>query len=237
MPRGFRTAPLGLGAIGGVPYSLWVLQEGYSRPHPDGTLRADGTVTLVAGGGPVTALVDTGGPWGGPSLLEKLGSRGVSPEDVTHLVCTHGHSDHVGNLNLFPAATLVLGYDVCRGAGRYVPNGLAEGRPYVLDPGHLEVVATPGHTRSHVSLVARATSLGTVVVAGDLFEREGDEGEWEALSEDPREQERSRRRVVAMADVIVPGHGPPFRVIKEWGEEEEEEEEEEGATTGDATKA
>ncbi|XP_014805956.1 PREDICTED: metallo-beta-lactamase domain-containing protein 1-like, partial [Calidris pugnax] len=129
--------------------------------------------------------------------------------------CTHGHSDHVGNLNLFPLATLVLGYDVCHGAGCYVPNGLAKGQPYVLDPGHLEVVATPGHTRSHVSLVVRATSLGTVVVAGDLFEREGDEGEGEELSEDPQEQEKSRRRVVAMADVIVPGHGPPFRVIKE----------------------
>ncbi|NXP08597.1 MBLC1 protein, partial [Thinocorus orbignyianus] len=189
---------------------------------PDGTLRADATVTLVAGG-PVTALVDTGGPWGGQDLLEKLGDLGVSPRDVTHLVGTHGHSDHVGNLNLFPGATWVVGHDVCHGEGWYLPNGLAQGTPYVLDPGLLEVVATPGHTRSHVSLVARATSLGTVVVAGDLFEREGDEEEWRAMSEDPQEQEKSRRKVLAMADVIVPGHGPPFRVIKEWGEEEEEE--------------
>ncbi|XP_009891491.1 PREDICTED: metallo-beta-lactamase domain-containing protein 1, partial [Charadrius vociferus] len=155
-----------------------------------------------------------------------------SPKDVTHLICTHGHSDHVGNLNLFPLATLVVGYDLSRGTGCYVPNGLAKGWPYVLHPGHLEVVATPGHTLSHVSLVVRATSLGTAVVAGDLFEKEEDEEEWRRWSEDPVRQERSRRRVMAMADVIVPGHGPPFRVIREWGDggapREEEEEEEDG---------
>ncbi|NWU51465.1 MBLC1 protein, partial [Dromas ardeola] len=233
----FRTSPLGTREVPGVPYTLRVLQEGYSRPHPDGTLRADGTVTLVAGG-PVTALVDTGGPWGQRRLLGHLAELGVSPRDVTHVVCTHGHSDHVGNVNLFPEATLVMGYDVCRGAGCYVPNGLAKGWPYVLDAGRLEVVATPGHTLAHVSLVVKGTSLGTVVVAGDLFEAEEDEEQWRALSEDPEKQERSRRRVVAMADVIVPGHGPPFRVFRErgdgqvsWGEEGEED-----VTTGDGSK-
>ncbi|NWX80517.1 MBLC1 protein, partial [Alca torda] len=101
MSRGFRTSPLGTREVPGVPYTLRVLQEGYSRPHPDGTVRADGTVTLVAGG-PVTALVDTGGPWGQRRLLGHLSELGVSPRDVTHVVCTHGHSDHVGNVNLFP---------------------------------------------------------------------------------------------------------------------------------------
>ncbi|NXX63188.1 MBLC1 protein, partial [Scopus umbretta] len=200
--------------VAGAPYALRVLQEGYSRPQPDGTLRADGSVTLVWGG-PVTALVDTGGPWGRRRLLRLLAARGLSPDAVTHVVCTHGHSDHVGNLNLFPAATLLVGLDLSRGGDRYLPHGLAAGCPLVLHPGHLEVVATPGHTRHHVSLVVRGTSLGTAVVAGDLFEREGDEAEWRALSEDPAEQERSRRRVMAVADVVVPGHGPPFRLFRE----------------------
>ncbi|NXS50419.1 MBLC1 protein, partial [Balaeniceps rex] len=233
-----RTSPLGTREVGGAPYTLRVLQEGYSSPQPDGTLHADGSVTLIRGG-PVTALVDTGGPWGRQRLLDLLAAQGLSPGDVTHVVCTHGHSDHVGNVNLFPAATLLVGRDLSRGAGCYLPHPLAEGRPYVLHPGHLEVVATPGHTLSHVSVVVRGTALGTVVVAGDLFEREEDEEEWRALSEDPRKQERSRRWAMATADVIVPGHGPPFRIFRErgdgeppWGEEEEEEEEEGGATTG-----
>ncbi|NWX19165.1 MBLC1 protein, partial [Aegotheles bennettii] len=182
--------------------------------NPDGTFRADSSITLIRGG-PITALVDTGGPWGSRRLLKLLAHQKVSPDDVTHVICTHGHSDHVGNLNLFPEATLVVGLDLCEGDGCYHPNGLAKGRPYVLHPGHLEVVATPGHTLDHVSVVARGTSLGTVVVAGDLFEKLGDEEEWRTLSEDVAKQERSRRWAMAMADVIVPGHGPPFRVFRD----------------------
>ncbi|NXS88996.1 MBLC1 protein, partial [Erpornis zantholeuca] len=188
---------------------------------PEGSSRADGSVTLIHGG-PLTVLVDTGGPWLRALLPELLATRGVTPEDVTHLVVTHGHSDHAGNLNLFPGATLLVGFDLSKGEGLYLPHGLASGAPLVLHPGHLEVTPTPGHVRAHVSLVASGTSSGTVVVAGDVFERREDEGEWEALSEDPAEQRRSRGRVVAMADVIVPGHGEPFRVVREWGKEEEE---------------
>uniref|UniRef100_A0A8C2Y5I6 Metallo-beta-lactamase domain-containing protein 1 n=1 Tax=Coturnix japonica TaxID=93934 RepID=A0A8C2Y5I6_COTJA len=154
------------------PYSLTIVQEGFSRPRPDGTLEADGTITLVRGG-PVTALVDTGGPWGRRRLLDGLESIGVTPRDVTHVLCTHGHSDHVGNINLFPSASILL----------------AQGVPYAPHPGLVEVVATPGHVKAHVSVLVRGTDVGTVLVAGDLFECEGDEGGW----------------AMGAADVIVPG--------------------------------
>ncbi|NWX08168.1 MBLC1 protein, partial [Caloenas nicobarica] len=211
-----RTAPLAVPAeIPGSPYSVRILQEGFSHPPlPDGSFQADGTITLVRGG-PVTLLVDTGGPWGGRRLLELLAQQGVSPDDVTDVVCTHGHSDHAGNINLFPKAKVMVGFDLCRGAGWYLPHPVTSGGRRELDPGLLEVMGTPGHTRDHVSVVVGGTAAGTVVVAGDTFERDGDGDEWRGLSQDPAAQERSRRDVVALADVIVPGHGPPFRVIKD----------------------
>ena len=58
---------------------------------------------------------------------------------------------------------------------------------------------------------------GVVAVAGDTFEREEDIEDaalWRdvAGSEDPEKQERSRARLLEIADVIVPGHGPMFKV-------------------------
>ncbi|NXK44096.1 MBLC1 protein, partial [Chauna torquata] len=88
--------------VPGTPYSVRVLREGHSRPQPDGSLLADGSVTLIRGG-PVTALVDTGGPWGRERLLAELAAAGASPAAVTHVLCTHGHPDHVGNLHLLSA--------------------------------------------------------------------------------------------------------------------------------------
>ncbi|XP_009564389.2 metallo-beta-lactamase domain-containing protein 1 [Cuculus canorus] len=216
MRRGVRTSPLGGQEVGGPLYSLRVLQEGFNHPRADGSFHADGSITLIRGG-PITAVVDTGGPWARSHLLRLLARQGLSPDQVTHVICTHGHSDHVGNVNLFPGADLLVGFDLSRGYGFYQPNPLVNGVPYVLHPGHLEVVPTPGHTMNHVSLVVRETTVGTVVVAGDLFEKEEDEEEWRALSEDPTRQEKSRRWALEVADVIVPGHGPPFRVFREWG--------------------
>ena len=31
------------------------------------------------------------------------------------VVCTHGHSDHVGNLNLFADAKIIVSHDICKG--------------------------------------------------------------------------------------------------------------------------
>ncbi|XP_077171459.1 metallo-beta-lactamase domain-containing protein 1 [Paroedura picta] len=212
-PAAARTAPLSTRLIAGRPYAVRVLQEGYATALADGSTRADGTVSLVLG--PQLTLVDTGGPWGRERLLAGLAEQGVSPGDVRHVVCTHGHSDHVGNLNLFPQADLVVGADLCRPDGRYLPTGLRRGVPYVLHAGHLEVVPTPGHSGDDISLLVRDTSLGHVLLAGDLFEHEGDDGEWQPLSQDPVRQEASRTYALRIADVIVPGHGAPFRVFRE----------------------
>ncbi|XP_053411694.1 metallo-beta-lactamase domain-containing protein 1 [Nycticebus coucang] len=222
-------------------YSVVVLLQGYAEPEGvDGAVRADGSVTLVlpqvwgpacsqresprGGGGAKTALeevargpilVDTGGPWAREALLGALARQGVSPGDVTLVVGTHGHSDHIGNLGLFPGAALLVSHDFCLPGGLYLPHALDEERPLQLGPG-LEVWATPGHGgQRDVSVVVAGTTRGTVVVAGDVFERNGDEDSWQALSEDPVAQERSRKRVLDTADIVVPGHGAPFLVLRE----------------------
>ncbi|XP_072447561.1 metallo-beta-lactamase domain-containing protein 1-like [Chiloscyllium punctatum] len=110
-----RTQPLGALTIPGDPYSVFVLKEGYAYTDGDGNTRADGTITLLKGSHVV--LVDTGNPWDRDHLLRSLGAHGLEPEDVSLVVCTHGHSDHVGNLNLFPEATVVVSHDVSADEG------------------------------------------------------------------------------------------------------------------------
>ncbi|XP_030043336.1 metallo-beta-lactamase domain-containing protein 1 [Microcaecilia unicolor] len=204
------TQPLGSFEIQGDPYSVFVIKEGYSETDQEGNMRADGSITLIKG--PHVIMVDTGSPWDQELILQQLRSHGFQPVDVTHVVCTHGHSDHVGNLNLFSNATFVVSYNICR-RDLYLAHDFNAGVPYVID-GWAEVIPTPGHTCSDVSVLVRGTTQGTVAVAGDLFERERDEEAWRELSSNPDLQEENRQKVLTMADVVIPGHGPPFRVIR-----------------------
>nr|XP_021333484.1 metallo-beta-lactamase domain-containing protein 1 isoform X2 [Danio rerio] len=79
----------------------------------------------------------------------------------------------------------------------------------------VSIIFTPGHMGRDVSVLVKGTSEGSVLVAGDLFERCHDEDSWKELSENPQIQEANRQMALQMADVIIPGHGPLFRVQRE----------------------
>lgn len=53
---------------------------------------------LLLRGNGIVALVDTGFVWTGAELDAALRHAGITPEDITHVVLTHAHSDHVGGL-------------------------------------------------------------------------------------------------------------------------------------------
>ncbi|XP_072232846.1 metallo-beta-lactamase domain-containing protein 1 [Leuresthes tenuis] len=194
----------------GQTYSVSVLKVGYCLPQADGTFRADGTITLITG--LRTILVDTGGPWDRDFLLQTLKERGLEPRDIQIVVGTHGHSDHIGNLSLFPSSLTIVGYDVNEG-DIYRPNKLAEGNAYSVDE-YVSVLPTPGHTGQDVSVQVKGTTAGTVLVAGDLFECCSDVNKWRDLSMNTVVQEVSRQKALCTADVIIPGHGLPFRVVR-----------------------
>ena len=48
-------------------------------------------------------------------IYSGLSKHSCSAEKIQFVVCTHGHSDHVGNLNLFPGAVHIVSHDICVG--------------------------------------------------------------------------------------------------------------------------
>jgi glyoxylase-like metal-dependent hydrolase (beta-lactamase superfamily II) len=185
-----------------------VLIPGYAVPGSKGRQHCSGTITLVRGA--VNAVVDTGLPVQKRQIVRQLARNGLKPADIHYVILTHGHSDHVGNNNLFPDATFVLDSDVSKGdefsvhSFRNGAMSLARG---------IDVIATPGHTDHDLSVVVK-TAAGTVIIVGDLFEHstDGQDRAWEAWSRDLERQRDSRERVLRMADFIVPGHGCQFPV-------------------------
>lgn len=198
-------------------YKVIVLREGYSRTE-NGQYKANGSCTLVVGP-KYSVIVDTLSPWDKDDLLSALSEQGVSPSEITHVVNTHTHPDHCGNNNLFTGDNVlhIIGCTVhCRDVYFLEPN-LEGGGELRIDGDDLKVIPTAGHTLDSVSLQVR-TDDGVVVVAGDTFEKQedlSDDSIWlEAGSQDERKQRENRAMILELADYIVPGHGPLFKVEK-----------------------
>ncbi|MEU9192672.1 MBL fold metallo-hydrolase [Streptomyces hundungensis] len=136
-------------------------------------------------------------------ILAPLAELGLAPEDITDVVLSHHHPDNTMNVGLFGRAR-VHDHKVEYLDDQWT-NRDAEG--YELTPS-LRLIRTPGHSPEDITLLA-GTDEGVVAFAGDLW--------WHANgpADDPVAPDRevlraSRLRVMATADLIVPGHGSPF---------------------------
>lgn len=79
---------------------------------PDGAIHNVLNVLLIRVPGAV-ALVDTGYDWTEAQMDEALREAGIERKDVTHVIITHAHGDHVGGLMkdgrpAFPRATVLF---------------------------------------------------------------------------------------------------------------------------------
>lgn len=140
----------------------------------------------------------------------------VKPEDVTHVICTHGHSDHIGCNYLFQKAKEhIVGHSISfKNEYRCLIDD------YIIDEG-IRIVKTPGHTPDSISVIVDESNIapGPVAICGDLFENEMD---WTnpyiwigAGSDSIVEQRKSRHLIANISDYIVAGHGSPFSVTQE----------------------
>lgn len=120
------------------------------------------------------------------NLTDQLAQLGVKPEQVRFVGISHYHPDHTGQVNLLLQATLLIGkgdWDVIAspqppsnapaGPFRHWLGGAGKVEPLVQDKdvfgdGSVVILATPGHTPGHRSLLVRLAQTGAVLITGDL---------------------------------------------------------------------
>lgn len=162
--------------------------------------RVAGTVSLVRDGD-VVAVVDPGMVPRRGAILDPLDALGVAPGEVTDVILSHHHPDHTINVALFPSARVHDHWAIYE--GDVWTSRPADG--YRVSPS-VRLMATPGHT---------AEDITTLVDTGDgvaaLTHLWWDAGSRsDPLAADPAALHANRGRVLAVAALIVPGHGEPF---------------------------
>lgn len=188
-----------------------------SRPPavPDGLLAWErvtlGSVSayLLVRAGEI-AIVDTGNPGSVDAIGSAITGLQLGWPDVSHVILTHLHRDHIGSLgDVMAAAPDAAGF-----AGEPDLPSIPAPRPLAaLCDGDsvfgLEIIATPGHTPGSISVFDRAAG---VLVAGDALNGVdgGVAGANPRFSTDMAEANASVRKLAGFEyDTILFGHGEP----------------------------
>jgi N-acyl homoserine lactone hydrolase len=170
-------------------------------------IRRSGRVILVDSGlGPPHPDID---PYYRPvrtDLRSAVRQHGIEPTAISAIICTHLHFDHCGGNAAFPGIPIfvqAVEREAARAEGYTVPESVNfPGVRYELRSGDfsvaegIEVLATPGHTPGHQSVLVHADE-GAVLIAGHaigtVLEWEGKEPPSEASPEAIRSAERLKR--------------------------------------------
>jgi glyoxylase-like metal-dependent hydrolase (beta-lactamase superfamily II) len=180
-------------------------------------------------------LIDAGHRGSGRLVKRYLERIGRSERDITRIVCTHGHPDHIGgvaeiaaasgaSIHMHPAdaARLRIGFREVLANRRpgpiiaFLTRSIGDPRPLVDGDvlpalGGLRVVHTPGHTPGSICLYAPASR---VLFSGDVLQlRRGQLAPpHQVFSDDLAEARRSVARLAGLdIDSILFAHYPPLR--------------------------
>lgn len=154
-------------------------------------------------------LIDTGGSGSASQIAATMADVGVGWNDLSTVILTHHHGDHVGSLNdVMVAAESATAY-----AGAEDIPSINSPRPVTATAdgdvvAGLEVIATPGHTPGSISLL---DSTG-VLVAGDALTgtSEGIAGPNPQFTPDTETADQSVIKLAGFTyEVIYVGHGDP----------------------------
>jgi N-acyl homoserine lactone hydrolase len=108
----------------------------------------------------------------------QMKALGLSPDEVRWVILTHVHPDHTGGLHYFPGAEMLLSrteYERPYAPVKYRwPSWF---QPRLIDPGaqgyalteagDVVIVATPGHSAGHLSVILTPSEGPAVFFAGD----------------------------------------------------------------------
>lgn len=159
------------------------------------------TITLIKDKD-IVMVVDPGVLENQDVLVDALKKEGLSVGDVNIVCITHSHIDHYRNIGMFPSAKTLEFY------GLWHKNTVEDWEEQFTKD--IKIIKTPGHDSTGITLFVK-TNEGTVAICGDVFWKENYPEE-DPYANDPQKLKEIRKKIIELADWIIPGHGGIYKV-------------------------
>jgi glyoxylase-like metal-dependent hydrolase (beta-lactamase superfamily II) len=193
--------------------TIKVLIEGYAKELQNGWVASSTTCLIISGDKKI--ITDPG--CNRQKLLDALQKENLTTDDIDYVFLSHCHPDHILLASLFEKAKYVT-YD----SNLVYDNDLLVAFDKNILGEDIEIIETPGHVLEHLSLLVD-TPEGKVAVAGDvIWWVDGQEQIVDIYQKDHSQAKgmnmekliESRKKLIELADYIIPGHGKMFKVKK-----------------------
>ncbi|MFH1506081.1 MAG: MBL fold metallo-hydrolase [archaeon] len=178
-----------------------VLVKGYVADEEGG--HSCSTISLVRNED-IVMVVDPGTVADQKIIVDALKKEGLSIDEVNVVCITHSHMDHYRNIGMFPNAKALdhLGW--------WIKDVWKERKDKISDD--IEIIRTPGHGSDSITLLVK-TDKGKVAICGDVFWKKDfpKTPEDDPYADDRETLKESRKKLLEIADYIVPGHAGMFK--------------------------
>jgi hydroxyacylglutathione hydrolase len=158
-----------------------------------------------------TILIDLGSKENSLNLIKNLKDQNIKPEDISKVIFTHLHYDHIGTPSLFPKATFYASKQEIHDLERLGFLAVANPEAYELLKGiklhpleELEqfiIIHTPGHTHGSICLQYKE-----ILFSGDTLFRDNIVGRTDLPTSKPELMESSLKKLKGYK-ILCPGHG------------------------------
>jgi glyoxylase-like metal-dependent hydrolase (beta-lactamase superfamily II) len=208
-----------------------VIFEGFPGKTAKGSLSWSSVVYIESGKNKI--LFDTGGPSKRRSIREHLQKVGVEATDITMLILSHFHDDHVRNYDYFPNAEIIMHCVENEWALTGPVDDFAFPQPYysaVKETGRLtllrkeseeiapgvETLLVPGHTPGGIAVILRDPQMPVTVMTGDAVKNLGELASGKVPgAHDEAACSRSIKKIRDIAEIVIPGHDRILRVTQD----------------------
>lgn len=173
-------------------------------------LQASSTVTFISGDNH-NIIVDSGLPGEGKKIITELSNLGFEITDVDIVINTHLHGDHIGNNALFSKAKFIVHE---KELPARLNNIIVINENYHVSE-NIKIIETPGHTPGSISVVVFSKKDSkTYVISGDALPIKDNYTQWvpPGINFNPKIALASMKKIVDIADFVIPGHDKMFEI-------------------------
>jgi glyoxylase-like metal-dependent hydrolase (beta-lactamase superfamily II) len=190
---------------------LKIIRSGYLIRAENGMILDASSTAVLIETDKNYILVDSSKSGDKEMIVKNLLKNKIKLKDITILIFTHAHTDHIGNANIFHNAQIYIhSLDKLFNSAIHIKRF-----PYRIEE-DIEIIDTPGHSWDSISVILKKINR-VYAITGDCIPLKNNLIDWipPIVNVDPEKAIESMKKILKIADIIIPGHDYPFKLNKD----------------------